>query len=54
MAPAATARPAISTSRMTTMNSLTVSQTRLRAFAFFFLRSRRRRGRSSGSTLYLL
>ena len=31
-----------------------MSQTRLRDFAFFFLRSRRRRGMSSGSTLYLV
>ena len=40
-------------SRATT-KSLTMSQTRLRDFAAFFLRSRRRRGMSSGSTLYLV
>ena len=49
MAPAATARPAMVASSTATMKSLTMSQTRLRDCACFFLRSRRRRGMSSGS-----
>ena len=44
----------MSDSSRATRKSLTTSQTRLRDFAFFFLRSRRRRGMSSGSTLYLV
>ena len=40
-------------SRATT-KSLTMSHTRLLDFACFFLRSRLRRGMSSGSTLYRL
>ena len=54
MAPAATARPAIMASSRATMKSLTMSHARLRDFAAFFLRSRLRRGTSSGSTLYLV
>ena len=54
MAPPATASPAMSASSRATMKSFTTSQTRLLDLAFFFWRSRLRRGMSSGSTLYLV